>query len=610
MNPDIYSYVKEQENEYETQDIQIGENWFWNMRKHIQLLFHLKNGVFYTGENDWLRAFKNIMEPILNLAYWTEDLEVKDVVFYIESQTGKVLSFLVKKYHDEVYTREHDLDKLFDEITESDIDYGGALVQKGAERPEVIVLNSIAFCDQTDILGGAIGFKFNFSPDQLRAMSKRGWGKESNGATISIEDLIVLADDTREADGSISERDNNVTSKNIETYIVRGPLPEHYLKDNDNMEDVYSQLQVIAFYTKEGGKKEGVTLYRKKESEENLEFHTSKEVYNRALGRGIGETILPDQIWSNFLTIHKTNMLESASKVPLFTDDPAYHNRNKIQDMENLEITVIDSESKFGIKQVPTAAPANLQLLSGEINEWFAHAQLAGQANDPILGVEANSGTTFRGQERTVAQGRGSHDRRRGQRAKFIERLYRKFIIPDIAKEITSGKKFLATLTTEEMSWVADQLATKYAHDKIKDLILKDKMPTTEEQEVMMEVFKKDFVRGGNKRLIEILKDEFKGVEIKMGINIAGKQKNLADLSDKVLSIFQFAIANPQAFQVAMQNPALSKSFEKILEFSGLSIADFSTLAQSPVASPLQPQQEGGQTPELALNSTQNGEGA
>ncbi len=195
MPPSIYEYILGEEKLFESSQIRVGDNWNWNFRNHVQLLFHLKNGVFFTGANDYLRAFKNIMEPMLNLSYWMEDIELKDVVFYIEEKNGRILSFLVKKYHDEVYVKENDLDTLFDEITESDVDYGGVLVQKtNTARPELLHLNSIAFCDQTDIESGPLGFKFSFSPSKLRAMSKAGWGKESNGATISIEELIELAD--------------------------------------------------------------------------------------------------------------------------------------------------------------------------------------------------------------------------------------------------------------------------------------------------------------------------------------------------------------------------------------------------------------------------------
>src|SRR3990167_8196044 len=177
----IYEWVKSEGSAFLTDKVKVGDNWEWSWRDHVKLIFHLKNGVFLTGLNDYLRSVKNIMEPLLNLAYWTEDLEVKDVVFYVENEVGRVVSFLVKKYHDEIYVKEHNIDTLFDEITESDLDYGGVLVQKTAkETPEVIDLNTIAFCDQTDMLGGPIGIKLNLSPSKLRSMEKRGWGKKEN----------------------------------------------------------------------------------------------------------------------------------------------------------------------------------------------------------------------------------------------------------------------------------------------------------------------------------------------------------------------------------------------------------------------------------------------
>jgi|GEM_PF-946527 len=600
MKPkDIYQYIKAEENNFETDEVRLGDNWNWNFRNHVQLIFHLKHGIFFTGENNWLRAFKNIMRPLLNLAYWTEDIEVKDVVFFIESKGGRVLSFLIKKYHDEVYVRENDLDTLFDEITESDIDYGGVLVQKtNTKRPEVLYLNSIAFCDQTDILGGPIAFKHYFSPDKLREMSKLGWGEKKNGATISLEELCTLARDEKAPASMHDARKNKVPGKTIEVYVVRGNLPEHYLKDNDNFDYYCNQVQIVAYYTDKNNKREGVCLYRMKEEDSNIKFHTSKKVYGRALGEGEGEALLHPQIWTNFLTIHKTNMLEAASKVPLYTDDPTFTQKNKIQDMENLEITTIEEGRE--IKQVPTAAVNNIKLYEASILEWYEHAQLTGAAFDPILGKEQASGTTFRGQERTVAQGRGLHDRRRGQRAKFLEEIYRDWIIPDIVKEITKGKTFLATLTTEELSWISDQLANNYANGKIKEKMFQGEMPSKEEQDMLRTTFKEIFAKKGNKHLVEAVKDEFDGVEVKMGINIAGKQKDLVNLSDKLLSIFQFVFANPAGFQQAMQIPALAMAFQDILEFSGLNQIDFLSLT-TPPAQPVQPQQPQGQASPLQL---------
>lgn len=598
--PSIHDFVKREETNFETDKIQVGANWWWNFREHVQLIFHLKNGVFYTGENNWLRAFKQVMRPLLRLSYWTEDLEVKDVVFFIENNDSRALSFLVKKYHDEVYVREHDLDTLFDEITESDIDYGGALVQKGKKRPELLPLNAVAFGDQTGLLGGPVGFKHYFSPSKLRSMSKAGWGDPANGATITLDELALQATAEKDPVGTLQQKSNKVPGKTIEVYIVRGDLPEHYLLDNDNMTDWYPQVQVIAFYTDKDKKQHGVTLYRKREYVQSLKFHASEKIFNRALGYSDGEAFLHPQVWANFLEIHKMQMLEAGAKVPLWTDDESFANKNAIQDMENLEVVKLSEGRQIGL--VPTIGVNNVQLYQNSISAWFEHAQLQGAAFDPILGKEPASGTTFRGQERTVAQGRGWHDRRRGQRAKFIEELYRDWIIPDIVKEITKGKKFMASLSADELAWVAEQLATNHANDKIKKLLLEGKIITPEERDQLKQTFKETFGKDGNKKLIEIVKGEFEGIEIRMGINIAGKQKDLVNLSDKILSIFQFIFANPAGFQQAMQNPALAKAFQDILEFSGLNQADFMSLmmAQKPIADP-QAIQAGAQQPSIAL---------
>ena len=592
-NQDIFSYIKAEQNKYETQEIRVGENWFWSMRNHIQLIFHLKNGVFFTGQNDWMRAFKNIMEGIIELANWTEDIEVKDITFFIEGDDDRALSFLVKKYHDEVYVREHDIDKMIDDITESDNDYGGVLVQKGLKRPEVIKLTRVAFCDQTKFDGGPLGFKHNFDPSSLRSMSKYGWGDRKNGATITINELITLADEKKDANGSLNEKENLTTGKTVEVYIVRGDLPESYLKDDGDPEKSVRQLQIVAFYTDKDSRKLGVTLYRKEESEEDgLIFFSSSEVDGRALGRGVGEKLIHPQIWTNWTAIHKNSLLEAASKVPLVTDDENFTNKNKIIDMESLEVTTIADGKE--IKRIETAAVNNISVFNDNDAGWYQHAQFIGQAFDSLMGKEESAGTTFRGQERLVQQGRGPHDRRRGQRAKFIELIYRSWIIPDIIKEISKGKKFLATLSLDELKWVAERMATKAVNERVKDIVLNHggmlngRMMTTEDQMMMTEVFKQSVFKKGNKQLHEIVKGELEEAEGRLGLSIAGKQKNLAGLSDKILSIVEVAMTNPQ-FRASLEANGMTKNFNDLLEYSGLSPADFSTVANTqPVLSPMQ----------------------
>lgn len=606
MFPDtIFQYIVSEENKYNTEDVSVGSNWKWNMSSHIQMIFHLKNGVFFQGENDWMRAFKNIMEPVLSLAYWTEDIEVKDVVFFIENMPGRVASFFIKKYHDEVYVREHDLDEMFDEITESDVDYGGVLVEMISEkRPKVLPLPRVAFCDQTEMMGGPIGFKLYLSPAKLRQMEKSGWFKRENGATGTASELIGLATFEKTADGQLGQKKNTTTGKQIEVYIVRGDLPLSYLDDGEDKETMEGQLQIVAFYTDKDKKKQYFTCYRKKEDEGSILSFSSQKIVGRALGRGWGERMLHPQIWTNFLEIHKTQMLQAAAKVPLVTDDETFTNRNQIQDMENLEIATV-KEGRT-IRQVPTAATANIALFKDGVNGWFEYAQYAGAAFDPMMGKEANSGTTFRGQDQIVQQGRGPHDRLRGKRAKFIEEIYRKRIIPDIKKEILKGKKFLATLSGDEMNWVAETLAVnEWNKRRFTDKVFNGEDFVEGEEKMFIEQFKQEFTKKGSQHLLEILKGEFDGIEMRIGINVAGKQKDLKALSDKVLSIFQFVMSNPAGFQQGMQIPGMKSAMNDILEYSNVDQAEFygftQTLAQQQPQPQGQPAQQPAQLPAQAM---------
>ena len=570
--PDIFTFITAEESVYQTQEIQLSNSWSWNMKNHLMMSFNFIHGMFMTGENNWTRVFKKIIQPILNFRYAAEDIEVRDILLYVEDPQGEHLSFLLKKYHDEVFLKENNLDEFIDDANESDIDYGGILVQDtGEAKPEVHSLHAIAFCDQTNILGGPIGFKHYFSPDKLRGMEKIGWGSKENGANITLKELIRQAEPEKDSIAPFGSRQNITTGKNIEVYVVRGELPEAYLKDNNNFDSWYGQVQIAAFYYTKGKKdKSHAILYRKKETKSPLKFYTAnKKVYGRGLGMGGAEELFHPQIWTNFLEIHKMNLLEAASKVPLYTDDPAYANRNKIQDMENLEITTIQ-DGKV-IRQVPTAAPVNIQLFDRTINGLYENAQQIASAFDPLLGQPAPSGTPFRAQERQVIQGRGPHDRRRGKFAKFLEEVYRDIILPRLSREILKGKKFLATLSSEEMQWVSERMAENLASREIVEAVLNGELPPN--KEVLKQQIMADFTKKGNKQWFEILKNEFKDAEMKISINIVGKQKDLALLVDKLVNMVQQGFASPEVIK-------------KIVQASGLNPIDFPALAQIPAPAP------------------------
>src|SRR4051812_3173783 len=109
---DIFSYITQQESNYK-KPIKLPGNWPWNMKEHLETSYLYINSQLTTGKDDF-KPVKNIILPILNLEHRTEDIEVKDVAIYVDDPAAYHLSFLVKKYHDDVFVVENDMDTFFD----------------------------------------------------------------------------------------------------------------------------------------------------------------------------------------------------------------------------------------------------------------------------------------------------------------------------------------------------------------------------------------------------------------------------------------------------------------------------------------------------------------
>ena len=580
----IFEYATQEESSYKTREIQVSDNVTWNMYTYLTQGFNLKNGWFINASNNLLtkHPFKNIILQILEFRYAAEDRDVKDILFHIDDPEKHHISFLVKKYWKNVYTVENDIDSFIDDIIEEKVDFGGCLVEKGSGAvPKARGLREIAFCDQTDLLGGPIGFKFNFSPDALRDKAKLGWGDEKNGADIPLERLIFNAKNQKDAPAQEGLQ-NQVTGKNIEVYVVRGQMPESYLNDSGKEEVMVNQIQVIAFYQdeKNPNNKTGVTLYKNKETEEVFKFHTPKKIYNRALGKGTIEELTDAQIWTNFAEIQKVNMLKAASKIVFQTTDESYANRQKIRDMENLEITT--TKDGATISQVPTGSP-NIQLFNQALVEWENHARILGGATEALLGIQPPAGSPFRLQERVVFEGKKPHERRAGKFDKFLEEIIRDWVLPHMAREITKGKKFLVTLSYDEMAWLTERIATNRAAKEQVEAVLSGRIP--EDFEALKERFRQDFAQGGNEKFLEILKDELKGIEMKVEIVVSNKQTDLGLMVDKLVNVLRQYLAAPQM----RQDPIATKLLNKILEASGLSSVDFDAVNRTlPLALPEQ----------------------
>lgn len=588
----IGTFIQEEEAGFKN-PIQLEDGWNWSFKDHVRRSFLYKNSQFSDNNGDRdKRPFKNIVRPVLNVQYRLEGFDVKDIELYVNNPENYYKSFLVDKFH-EKWALENGMDTFIDDLVESYVDYGGVLVKNiDNVRPEVVDLRTIAFCDQTDILGGPFAIKHYFSPDQLREMQKKGWGETSNGATIGIEDLITKSETSKQQDkeGTKSE----TTGKYAEVYEVHGTFPEDYLRKDDSEDGKHtSQVHIIAFYKDNEDNKQSATLFSAREPELPFKYLARDGVQGRALGFGGIEELFEAQVWTNFAEIQIREMLELASKTFYKSNDARFKTRNNLSNAENGQ--VFDLQDGKDINQLDTQ-PRNLGAFNDSLDRWEEHGNKIGAAGEIFQGGEPVSGTPFASLQAQLIEGKSLHIWRQGRISVFVDEIYREWTLPHIKREVVKGQKFLTELSSDELQRVADSLSSNLINNWVKEQILSGELPNQEEVEIQRFKIQEDFLKGGSKKFLELLKGELKPDELDIRTNIAGKQKNLALLTDKMVNLVRQLIATPEL----RQDRGLTQILNGILESSGMSPITF-----SPQTQPVQPQ-GGGSTEPLKELATAN----
>jgi hypothetical protein len=574
----MYGYITTEKTAYLTNKVPVAGGYEWNMNDHITKSTLYKFSKFYKGANDGLRPFKNIIRPILNVSYRTEGFDVKDIEPFVNDSKNYYKSFLVRKFHPQ-WARMNNLDTFIDNVVGSYVDYGLTLVKNvNSERPEAVPLQMIAFCDQTDVLGGPLGLRHSYSIDQLKDM--KGWDQ------AKIDEAITQAQ-AEKTTTNTPEIKAKTPGKYIEVYEVHGVFPKSWLNTSDAEDgsgeydaedekpDYIRQAHYVTFYQTEDGKEQGICLWKGPEKEQIFKAIKREsyegEMFGRACGYGGVEELFEDQTWTNYSELKIKKMLDNAALMILQTTDEAIATKNKIADLDQGQIL---SHKDGGALTQVNLQTLNIEQFTKKVAEWDAHARITGSASDPALGVNPSTGEPFKTTDLVTRNGEGLHEFRRGKISTFMSEIYRDWILKFLVKTMNEGQVFAETLSLDELQLIADQVVTNESNQVIINKIIAGEDVDMAAIDMMRQEMKLNFMKGGTKRFMEILKDELKDLPIDVEMNIAGKQKNLGKVADGLTNIFRQIIANPQILQA----PGMGKLFNEIIEASGFSPVDFSSL--------------------------------
>ncbi|MBR1146684.1 hypothetical protein [Bradyrhizobium sp. AUGA SZCCT0431] len=581
----LFDWVRAEEANYKTGKVTVSDGYEWSMYDHIRRSTLYRDSKFTEGANDGTRPYKNIIRRIITLQHVATGFDVKDIEPFVNDSQNFYKSFLTRKYHPK-WARKHNLDTFIDEGVESYCDFGLWLskhVNKVA--PEVVPLQSIAFCDQTDVLSGPICIRHEYSPAQLQ---------EFKGKWKNIDEVIWKARaEKKTANGIV----NKTPGKFIEAFELDGMLPKIWETDphadlTESADTEYTQqFHMITYYSAENGDKTGISLYHGKGDPKKYKAVKRDPIFGRACGFGGIEELFEAQVWTNYDEIRIQGMLDAVSKVLGVTDDATFAAKNKLTDMENGEWLVVgEGKTAKGFEY----SAVNFPLFEKAAIRWEEHAQGIGSASDAQLGENPTAGTPFKLQELVTYQGKGPHEYRKGKLATHLGEQYRDWILGDLVVEMNDEQEFVEECTTEELQYIADCLSKKAAHEFETEIVLSGGDIDPQATEELKQKVKDDWLTaGGSKRFFKLLKDDLKDLPVDVDVNIAGKQKNLAGMADKLGNVWRQIFANPQGFVMTMQIPGAAESFNDMLEASGLSPFRFTAMSKAAMDQMTQPPMEG-----------------
>lgn len=558
----LYDYIKEQENSYKTGFIEPIEGYRWGMYEHIRRSTLYKYSEMLDGKSD-LTPVRNIVMPIIRLQYRLQSIDVKDIVLYLTNPKIFYKSMIVRKYH-EKWAIDNKIDKFIDDVVESDVDYGGALVKRTKDKaPSVVPLTALAFADQKNIMSSPIGIRHEMTLAELEDMP--GWGVK--GADTTISELIVNAE--------VAQDELWKSQGKIEVFEVRGLMPNEWF---DATEGHSRQLQIVAAVKAKGGKdKEYATLFKSKAGDD-LRFHTAREKLNgRALAWGGIEELFEPQVWTNYSEARLRELLEEAAKTIYKTTDKKFGARQSLKNSRTGQVYYVDGD----LQQVDNF-PRNAALFEKAVNDWQSHAQSMGEAHNALRGEAPTAGTPAQLQELVVSTGQGMHEYRKGKFSDFIGEIYKDWVLPQLEREIASEHEFFSEFSLKELQYIARNMSQRMINRKVIDSVLEGKgVPSREEQEALRVVVQDEIKETGKDKFVKILQDEFKGEKLGIKFNIANRQAKLVQNIGKLLDIMRTVISAPQI----LENEGIGDLFNQVIEFSGLNPVD---LTPSPVQEPQQ----------------------
>lgn len=532
----------------------------FSVKQRIKSTLYYSNSSYLNGNLDELgreKPFYNNTNSNLKVTKTATDLDTKDIVPEADDSMNYGKSFVLSK---DIYQwmKTSNFKSTLNDMNEARVRYGGILAKKckkdGKLKIEVPEWKNLVV-DHDDIMANPI--------DEIHP-------------NMSISELSKYSDVWNVDDALKWARKYKV--RKVIVHEVRGYFPEVWADPAAKKSKEYTyQYHAIAEVK---GKK--FCLYAENNSEEVYRYcaRIKRPGAENSLGVGVPEESEQAQVAINNVILKMNSAMELSTKVVSQSASRRLKGRNLLNEVENG--TILETDANAPITQVPLAPSGGFSQFQEALTMWVDQAKSATATYDAVRGEDAPSGTPFRLQALNYQAGQSQFQQEQEDFGNFVTDLFNDWVIPEISAHLNSEHILSHDFTAEELQEIDRNYAVAQANAEAKRRILSGKIVTGEEYDSFIDQYK-DFIRQTKThRFLEIPKDFYKDIQLKVTINITGEQKNKAAMLESISNIITLYSTNPNL----TQDPVLSQLFYKLVELSGCGISPVQLMAAAQMQKP------------------------
>lgn len=574
----VFQAIRSERQDFLENYIEIVPGYLFNQYETVKRAHLYYNSRFESGEYEKVngvmrrKIFFNINKWRCDVATKMLDIDMKDYRLETDNYDQAWNVFILERKLKQ-WMRRNKFGKVQNQAGEKLPVYGSVVIEKNREGAEIIDLRYF-FVDQAapSLDKARYIIKKDFmSPSALRGM---------RGVWDNVDDVIerycTFAPVPKKSYEDSEGYNKPIGTPEAEIYTRYAEVPLSWV--TNKIEDVNEWVlakfvvagvdDVLRNQSREIIGDNGLVLW--KEQIRKLPFKEVhyKKTEGRWLGIGVVEDTFQPQERTNEIKNQTAKSFELSFK-HIYQSTEKVPNKNALTDLEEGQII----RSKGEIKPLDTVN-RNWPAIQGEMMDYEKLADRLTFSYDIIRGEKPPASATATAITEQVGQATSVFDYKREDIGMFYEEFIKELAMPQFERELSLEEVFRFTGVLADLERARTHIARSYARARFFNALMRGRFMTKEEMGSMVEGFKNDLRKIGDKVWMKAKRDFFKNLDYHLDLDITGQSKNFYAQLQNTQAVLTILVKNPDV----LKNPVLKKVFFRFLGSMGMSISELDEL--------------------------------